>query len=95
MLPLMAYAEEWCFDTWFPAIIQYLRPGVYRNLAPGWATDPDVRDYFADSQIGTRVADAPILYLQGTVELLHMVSRKQVHRMCAVGDVVTYTEYLG
>jgi len=95
MLPLMSYAEEWCFDTWFPAIIQYLRPGVHRNLAPGWANDPDVREYFTDSQIGTRLAEAPILYLQGTVDLLHMVSRKQVHRMCAVGDVVTYTEYPG
>ena len=95
MLPLSSYAEEWCFDTWFPTIIQYLRPGVHRNLTPGWASDPDVREYFADSQIGTRLADAPILYLQGTVDLLHMVSRKQVHRMCAVGDVVAYTEYPG
>ena len=68
---------------------------MHRNLAPGWANDPDVREYFAESQIGTRLADAPILYLQGTVDLLHMVSRKQVHRMCAVGDVVTYTEYPG
>lgn len=95
MLPLMSYAEEWCFDTWFPALWQYLEPGVRRNLAPGWASDPDVREYFADSQIGTRQSGAPILYLQGTADLLHTVSVKQVRRMCSVGDVVRYSEYPG
>jgi pimeloyl-ACP methyl ester carboxylesterase len=95
LLPYAAYAEEWCFDTWFPAIGTYLKPGVHRNLANGWSSDPDVRDYFADARIGTRVAGAPLLYLQGTADLLHVESRRQVQELCAVGDVVQYSEYPG
>ena len=95
LLPYMSYAEEWCFDVWFPQIATYLRPGVHRNLAPGWGQDPDVQDYFRDSQIGTRQTDVPILYLQGTVDGLYAVAPDQVDRMCAVGDLVRFSTYPG
>jgi pimeloyl-ACP methyl ester carboxylesterase len=95
LLPYMAYAQEWCFDEWFPQIIRHLKPGVNRVLARGWASNPDVRDYFADSEIGTRPIEAPVLYLQGTLDLLYLVSNRQVQRMCDLGDVVKYSLYPG
>ena len=95
LLPYMAYAEEWCFDEWFPQIGKYLLPGVHRNLAQGWGQDPDVQDYFRASQIGTRSTEVPILYLQGTVDGLYHVAPDQVERMCAIGDVVHFSAYPG
>jgi len=95
LLPFMAYAQEWCFDNWFPVLHQYLQPGVRLNLARGWANDPDVKDYFALSQTGLRPATAPILYLQGTADGLYAVAPAQLERMCGQGDTVRFTRYPG
>lgn len=95
LLPFMAYAEQWCFDNWFPITQAYLRPGARRNLATGWGADPDVKDYFRDAQIGTRHADVPILYLQGTVDGLYAVAPDQVAQLCDQGDTVHLSAYPG
>ena len=95
LLPFMTYAEEWCFDYWFPILHQYLRPGVRLNLTQGYASDPDVKDYFAKGQTGLRPADAPILYLQGTADGLYAVAPAQLKRMCGQDDTVRFTAYPG
>jgi pimeloyl-ACP methyl ester carboxylesterase len=94
LLPLMAYAEELCFDEWFGAALTYYRPGLHRNLAAGWSQDPNVRDYFASARIGTRPAVAPMLVQQGTSDILYRALDRQVATFCAQGDAVAWDVYL-
>ncbi len=95
MLPIRWYAQEECFDSWFPALHTYYKPGVHRNLARGWDASADVQDYFADSEIGMRTSDSPVLIEQGKADGLYQVLRAQVRRMCRKGSVVAWDAYPG
>jgi pimeloyl-ACP methyl ester carboxylesterase len=92
--PYMAYAEEMCWDQWFPMLWTYLQPGK-GVLAKNWSESPAVQEYLDDSQIGLRQADAPVIIMQGTADGLYAVLDAQVKRMCKNGSTVAYRTYKG